>query len=633
MKRVFGRMQEAFANNRFFSTKAADASAARLRLRPTTTAAEWTHALEWSDTFTKELPGDKEIPRAPYTLPVEEADEDSGKTVALDEDRLRKSRQVNGALWSWAVPERHEGARLVGVSAAGAQLVGLSHEQFWANKEAAAAVWSGNQRLPGSNGWAHCYGGHQFGAWAEQLGDGRAISLGEVATKDGRWEIQLKGSGRTPYSRFGDGYAVRRSSIREYLAAEHLHALGVPSSRSLALVFTDRVVEREEPELGAVLTRLSPSWVRFGSFELPAARGDYELVRKLADYMLRHHFADIADQGEEADAENRYARLLRRVVQLTAHTVAQWQAVGFCHGVMNTDNMSLLGRTIDYGPFAFIDAYDPHFICNHSDPLGRYAFDEQPRVALWNLIRLAAPLSVQIDSPEPPFQHTRTDALSKPTVEIIENVLNGFQGLFASEYARIMRRKFGLFRTAEDDDAAGLVKPFLALIAKARTDYTFAMRTLCRAPEALAATTDFSDKFSQLRSLVDALAERSLNLKCGSEEWKESVCCFFETVYAPRLARDLGCADQKLTPADAETARELGAQMKRENPRFVLRNWVAQDVIERAEKGDEQWIDKVLAVMTTHAFDDQLPEHLAEAEVYAGPVPEWGEGLQCSCSS
>ncbi|PIA17767.1 UPF0061-domain-containing protein [Coemansia reversa NRRL 1564] len=629
-------MHKVLESVRQYSNKE-DSNTKHLRLRPTTTATEWKEAFQWSDTFTKELPGDQQVPKAPYTLPTEDTGKDTENTVDVAQVLFRGSRQVRNALWSWAVPERHENPRLVGVSAAGARLVGLSRERFWANPEAAAEVWSGNQRLPGSHGWAHCYGGHQFGQWAGQLGDGRAISLGEVVAEDGRWEIQLKGSGRTPYSRFGDGYAVRRSSIREYLAAEHLHALGIPSSRSLALVFTDRIVEREQPERGAVLTRLAPSWMRFGSFELPASRGDYRLVRKLADYMLRHHFADIKDSGKSA--ENRYAQLLRRVVQLTAHMVARWQAVGFCHGVMNTDNMSMLGRTIDYGPFAFLDAYNPRFICNHSDPVGRYAFDEQPRVALWNLIRLAAPLSVLIDSsaqastPSEPTKPPATDLLSQTTVEILERVLNGFEDVFATEYTRIMRRKFGLFSTAEDDDSSVLIKPFLALIAEAKTDYTFAMRTLCQVPEALSGTVSPANQPSQLRSLVDGLAERSLNQDCEFEEWKCRVCGFFESVYASRLARDLGCVDGKLTSASSETVCEVGARMKRENPRFVLRNWVAEDVILRAREGEEEWIDKILAVMTTHAFDDQLPEHLAEAEKYAGPVPRWGEGMQCSCSS
>ncbi|KAJ2829901.1 hypothetical protein IWW50_000586 [Coemansia erecta] len=313
-------------------------------------------------------------------------------TVDIAAPLFRATHQVN-ALWSWAVPEEHENARLVSVSKDGARLISLEASAFWRDARTAAAAWSGNARLPGSHPWAHNYGGHQFGVWAAQLGDGRAMSLGEVVNGGQRWEVQLKGAGRTPYARFADGYAVRRSSIREYLAAEHLHALRIPSARSLSLVFTDRVVLREQPEHGAVVARLAPSWVRFGSFELPASRGNHTLTRELADYVIRHHFPGIdAESGS-----NPYVQLLERAVTDTACMVAQWQAAGFCHGVMNTDNMSILGLTIDYGPYAFLDAYDPDFICNHSDPSGRYAFREQPRVALWNLTCLAVLLSVLID--------------------------------------------------------------------------------------------------------------------------------------------------------------------------------------------------------------------------------------------
>ncbi|KAJ2386953.1 hypothetical protein GGI23_006383, partial [Coemansia sp. RSA 2559] len=312
------------------------------------------------------------------------------KNAALrwTESFAQKLSEFEGVLWSNAQPATQENPRLVSVCGAGAKLLGLSPETFWRDRNAAAAVWSGNELPPGAlQPWAQCYGGHQFGVWAGQLGDGRAINLGAIEADGASWEVQLKGAGRTQYSRFGDGFAVRRSSIREYLAAENLHALGVPTSRSLALVFTDRVVQREEPELGAVVTRLAPSWVRFGTFELPASRGDHTACRQLADYVLEHSYPHITADA----AAGKYAQLFREITQRTARTTAQWQAVGFCHGVMNTDNMSILGLTIDYGPFAFMDAYDPQFICNRSDVAGRYSFSEQPRVALWNLLRLAAP--------------------------------------------------------------------------------------------------------------------------------------------------------------------------------------------------------------------------------------------------
>ncbi|KAJ1823175.1 hypothetical protein LPJ56_000167 [Coemansia sp. RSA 2599] len=618
------------------SAAATAASFAKTALRPTTTSEHWTNALRFrttNDTFTSELPGDPEVSRPPYQMQA-----DSEGKVDVPQAKFRASRTVRGALWSWAMPMEHEDPRLVSVSESGAALIGLTKDVFSRDMRAAAEIWSGNVRMPGSHPWAHCYGGHQFGIWADQLGDGRAISLGEVdgvcgqEGSGGRWEIQLKGAGRTPYSRFGDGYAVRRSSIREYLAAEHLHALDIPTTRSLALVFTERLVEREETELGAIVTRLAPSWIRFGSFELPASRSDYRLVQQLADFVIRHHYPEIAAQR----GNNRYAALLREVSRRTALMVARWQAYGFCHGVMNTDNMSVLGLTIDYGPFAFLDAYDPGFICNHSDTGGRYAFNEQPRVALWNLMRLANPLSALINgedftaaaSESSPEDHGQRRELEPETIEAITEILNEFGTRYKQEYARIMRRRFGLFAAEEAQDLSAVVQPFLDLLERAKTDYTFAMRSLCDAPLMAAEVLSSGDGRGQLGKLVDSLIARSLAFSCtaDSSDWKAQAVEYFRNVYLPRLARDMG--------ADAQgQADEVSKKMRAVNPKYVLRNWVAQDIIERAEKGDEAVVDRALELLTKLAFVDTLPGHLADLEKYAGPVPKWGEGLQCSCSS
>ncbi|KAJ2234809.1 hypothetical protein H4R99_002178 [Coemansia sp. RSA 1722] len=616
-------------------------SFAKTVLRPTTTSKQWIDALRFctSDTFTSELPGDTEVSKSPYQMQT-----DSEGKVDVPQAKFRTSRTVRGALWSWAVPMEQEGPRLISVSGSGAALVGLTKETFLSDAKAAAEIWSGNARLPGSNPWAQCYGGHQFGIWADQLGDGRAISLGEVDGCDqqqqhsSRWEIQLKGAGRTPYSRFGDGYAVRRSSIREYLAAEHLHALGIPTSRSLALVFTERLVEREETEFGAVVTRLAPSWIRFGSFELPASRNDYKLVQTLADYTIRRHYpeigANLSNDSIAADAcgEDKYAMLLRKITRQTALMIARWQAYGFCHGVMNTDNMSVLGLTIDYGPFAFLDAYEPGFICNHSDTSGRYAFDEQPRVALWNLMRLANPLAVLINgggaATKESVEGGKREELKPETVKAITDILNQFGVQYRQEYVQIMRRKLGLFATEESEDLLDVVQPFLDLLEHAKTDYTFAMRALCDAPFIVYGSPPNSSE-KQLEVLVDSLAERSLTFSCAADSsgWKAQAIEYFQKKYLPRLSREMG-AD-----GGHALASEIAARMKAVNPKYVLRNWVAQDIIEQAEKGDERAVDNALDLLTKFAFEDRLPDYLASAEKYAGPVPKWGEGLQCSCSS
>ncbi|KAJ1765977.1 hypothetical protein IW140_005530 [Coemansia sp. RSA 1813] len=510
----------------------------------------------------------------------------------------QKLADFEGVLWSNAQPTTHENPRLVGVSGAGAKLIGLSSETFWKDRSAAAAVWSGNELIPGaSRPWAQCYGGHQFGEWAGQLGDGRAINLGEIESSGRSWEVQLKGAGRTQYSRFGDGFAVRRSSIREYLAAENLHALGVPSSRSLALVFTDRVVQREEPELGAIVTRLAPSWVRFGSFELPVSRNDHAACQRLADYVLEHNYAHIVGNT----AADRYTQLFREITHRTASTVARWQAVGFCHGVMNTDNMSILGLTIDYGPFAFMDAYDPQFVCNRSDVTGRYSFVEQPRIALWNLLRLAAPFKGLIGS-----------------IDTIADILNSFADEYRRSYAELMRQKLGLFNVAKDNDLALIIDPFLALLQRAGADYTLSMRALCDAPILFSKNSECA--------AIDRLIDRMAAPQNNDDSWKKDMRAFLTDVYRPRLREDVDSNN-------LSSFQDIAERMRKANPRFILRNWVAQDVINRAANGDYDCIDHVLDLITTYAFSDTLPDHLKAEQAYGGPVPKWGQGLQSSCSS
>ncbi|OMH79421.1 UPF0061 protein [Zancudomyces culisetae] len=314
--------------------------------------------------------------------------------------------------------------------------------------------------------WAHNYGGHQFGFWAGQLGDGRATSLFQVEkpqkmtleskkTPQDAYdivEVQLKGSGKTPYSRMGDGCAVMRSSIREYLVAENLHSLGVPTTRSLSLVLSSNDVYREsdEPEHGAVVCRVSPSFIRFGSFELARVIDDKNKntdgVRELADYVIRTHYPYLLNKDESNNVEtnepdfmksNVYARLLQTIVSSTAKLVAKWQSLGFCHGVLNTDNMSVLGLTLDYGPFAFMDIYDPEYICNSSDESGRYSYKQQPGIVLWNLMRLTDSLYDLIESVNPP-ENTKT-------IEVVTNILNTYGKIYNDEYQMIMVKKMGFF--------------------------------------------------------------------------------------------------------------------------------------------------------------------------------------------
>jgi serine/tyrosine/threonine adenylyltransferase len=345
-----------------------------------------------------------------------------------------------------------ETPRLIHANPQAAGLLDLDPAAF--NDPRFVEVVSGHRTLEGFSPLAMVYSGHQFGVWAGQLGDGRALLIGQVRNRKGElWDIQLKGAGRTPYSRFGDGRAVMRSTIREYLAGEALAGLGIPTSRALAIVATGETVMRERPEPGAVLTRLARSHIRFGHFEHFFHRGLKDEVRQLADHVMAEYFPAIT-AGD-------YAAWFSEVVRRTAELIAQWQAVGFAHGVMNTDNMSILGLTIDYGPYGFMDGYDPGFICNHSDEQGRYSFINQPAIGHWNLRALALALSDLVC----------TDTLLEK--------LNIYEACFGAKYRALMRAKLGLSRDEEGDDR--LIGDLLALMAMGRADYTMVFRGLPRA--------------------------------------------------------------------------------------------------------------------------------------------------------
>jgi len=473
-----------------------------------------------------------------------------------------------------AFPDAH----WIATSADCARMLGFPDD--WATRPDwdALAVFTGQAAWPGMTSWASVYSGHQFGVWAGQLGDGRALMLGELATPaDGPQELQLKGAGRTPYSRMGDGRAVLRSSIREFLCSEALHALGVPTTRALALAGSSQPVRREELETAAIVTRVEPSFLRFGHFEHFAHHGQPERLRALVDFTIATYFADCLPpaEGDPADGSGPLRRWFAEVVRRTATLLAQWQAIGFCHGVMNTDNMSILGLTIDYGPFGFLDAFDPGHICNHTDAQGRYAFARQPEVAWWNLHALAhalRPLFADPDAALPPL-------------------LAPFADLFGAAFNARLQAKFGLV-DAEDGDAA-LINDFLALLAAGRVDYTIAFRRLAAcAAGAAAAPAALRDLFPD-RPPFDAWAAR----------------------YLARLARE----------PRGDAARR--GEMQRTNPKYILRNHLAQQAIERAVGGDFTEVRRLHEVLR-HPFDEQ-PAHDADA----GFPPDWATHLEVSCSS
>ena len=465
------------------------------------------------------------------------------------------------------LPEVHWVAR----SDALAGELGLSD---WLHSEPALQVLSGNAAARDGAALASVYSGHQFGVWAGQLGDGRALLLGEIDSPLGPQEIQLKGSGLTPYSRMGDGRAVLRSSIREFLCSEAMHHLGIPTTRALAVVGSPQPVMRENVETAAVVTRVAPSFLRFGHFEhFTHTANDEAALRRLVDAVIDRYFPACRDAPVPLLA------WLQEVARRTARLIAQWQSVGFCHGVMNTDNLSILGLTIDYGPYGFLDGFDPMHICNHSDHQGRYAYARQPGIAWWNLHALAHALEPALDDE------------AEPAAQALGEAVAVFKDEFGVTMQRLFRAKLGL--ASERDDDAALVDALLRLMAAERTDYTIAMRRLAEFS---------SDPGASNERVRDLFIDRAAFDAWGAR-------------YAQRL-RDEHSSDA-----------ERRERMRRVNPKFVLRNHLAELAIRRAQEGDFSETQRLLRVLQ-RPFDEQ-PEHEADA----GFAPDWAHGLSVSCSS
>ncbi len=458
---------------------------------------------------------------------------------------------------------------LVAVSPSSAASIGIDPQAL--AEPDALAVLAGNRVPHGAEPMAAVYSGHQFGEWAGQLGDGRAHLLGGVETDAGPIELQLKGAGKTPYSRMGDGRAVLRSSIREFLCSEAMHGLGIPTTRALSIVGSDRPVVREAVESAAVVLRMAPSFVRFGSFEHWSSLNRHDELKILAD--------DVIDRFYPAAraAANPYQALVAAVTDRTARLMAQWQSVGFCHGVMNTDNMSILGLTLDYGPFGFLDGFDANHICNHTDAQGRYAYGRQPAVGRWNLYCLAEALMPLIED-----------------VDRAEAALAPFKTIFGGAMDAAIHAKLGLAERLPGDPA--LVDALFALLQDSHADFTLFFRRLADLEHPAAAT---ARPGQQVRDLfVDR--ERF-------DRWAVD--------YRARLLQE---------SRDAEVRR---VAMRAVNPRYVLRNHLAEEAIVRARAGDFSEIERLAQVLRT-PFDDQ-----PAFERYADLPPAWASELEVSCSS
>jgi uncharacterized protein YdiU (UPF0061 family) len=509
--------------------------------------------------------------------------------LPADPDPRNLRRQVSGACYSWVKPQGFPNAELLAWSRELGSELGLSPDSL--GKDRFTAIFSGNAPLPGLDSYALCYGGHQFGHWAGQLGDGRAINLGEVVTSSGQHQVlQLKGAGPTPYSRGADGLAVLRSSLREFVCSEAMHYLGVPTTRALSLVATKEDVIRDmfydgnpQAEPGAIVCRVAPSFIRFGSFEIFAHRHEHELLKQLADYTITTDFPQLGAPGPDT-----YTAWFHEICRRTAELIVHWMRVGFVHGVMNTDNMSILGLTIDYGPYGWLENYDPHWTPNTTDAEGRrYRYGAQPQIALWNLVQLANALYPLFNEVAP-----------------LEAGIELYKETYEKGWLRMMRDKLGL--TQEHADEPLLIQQLLNSFSHTETDMTLFFRGLAEA--------DFTQ---HLTAVPDALRESWYDVEPPAEA-QHALLDWLQR-YQQRL---------KLEVRDA-TARS--ASMNRVNPLYVPRNYLAQLAIDAATEGDtsklEAWMEVLKRPYTEQAGKEQ----------YAGKRPEWARKRagcsMLSCSS
>ena len=515
--------------------------------------------------------------------------------LPADPETSNLPRQVFSACYSRVSPTPVRKPQLLACASEVAALLDLS--QLSCESEQFTEIFSGNRLLPGMDSYASCYGGHQFGHWAGQLGDGRAINLGEVINGKGeRWSLQLKGSGPTPYSRNADGLAVLRSSLREFLCSEAMFHLGVPTTRALSLISTGESVNRDilyngnaAPEPGAVLCRVAPSFSRFGNFQLLASRTDLELLKKLLDYTIRTDFPHLGEPSIPV-----YLAWFEELCRSTAELMVHWMRVGFVHGVMNTDNMSVLGLTIDYGPYGWLEGYDPGWTPNITDAeMKRYRFGNQPQIAAWNLARLADALVPLIESVEP-----------------LQQAIASYSASYESGWKVMMQNKLGLDQAREGDEA--LIRELLTILPLVETDMTIFFRKLADIQSDADPDQPSDDQ------LIAPLLDAYYDLGSLDADYRNRFAAWMRS-YIRRISEQ-GIAD---------SARQQ--LMHAVNPKYVLRNYLAQQAIDRAEAGDNSMIYELLELLR-HPYDEQ-PEN----EAYAAKRPEWARNKagcsMLSCSS
>ncbi|KAK1761165.1 hypothetical protein QBC47DRAFT_369296 [Echria macrotheca] len=609
-------------------------------------------------------------------------------------------RQVRGALFTWVRPEKQKDPELLAVSPAAMRDLGLAQSEAETEEFRQTAVgnkihgWDEETLSGPGYPWAQCYGGYQFGDWAGQLGDGRAISLFEATNpRSGtRYEVQLKGAGLTPYSRFADGKAVLRSSIREFVVSEALHALGIPSTRALALsLLPHSRVRRETIEPGAIVVRFAQSWLRFGTFDLLRARGDRKLLRRLATYVAEDVYggwdklpARLDDptkpddtpepargvpadevQGPPGSEENRFARLYREIVRRNAATVAHWQAYGFMNGVLNTDNTSILGLSIDFGPFAFMDNFDPAYTPNHDDHFLRYSYRNQPTIIWWNLVRLAEALGellgagAGVDDPIFVEKGVPTEADAEPLISRAETLIglaaDEYKSVFMATYKRLMTSRLGL-RTQRPTDFDALFTPLLDTLEALELDYHLFFRRLSAIPISSLATD--ADRLERAATFFYA---DGISAPVPEPEGRQRVADWL-ALYRDRVVSDRGTLADWGSSGGSNSSGSEGdggsgggavseasdaermAAMKRVNPNFVPRGWILDELIRRVEKDGERDVLRRVMHMALHPFEDSWDGRtFDEGTAYKGDreeevrwtsdMPRKDRAMQCSCSS
>ena len=519
------------------------------------------------------------------------------RELPADPEDANYCRQVTGACYSRVKPAQVAAPQLVAYAREVAERLGLSDEVC--ESPEFVEVFSGNHLLAGMDPYAFCYGGHQFGNWAGQLGDGRAINLGEVVNQHNeRWVLQLKGAGVTPYSRSADGLAVLRSSVREFLCSEAMHHLGVPTTRALSLMLTGEQVLRDmfydgnsKAEPGAIVCRVAPSFIRFGSFEIFSARGETDVLRQLVDYTIRTDFPHLGEPSTDT-----YITWFQEVCQRTAEMIVHWMRVGFVHGVMNTDNMSIIGLTIDYGPYGWLEDYDPDWTPNTTDAAGRrYAFGQQPYIAQWNLFQLANAIYPLVEQAEP-----------------LQAALNDYLTTYTQAWQTMMANKLGLIAFETETDVA-LVDELLATLALVETDMTLFFRKLALIDVDIARLHDMTDE-----NLMAPLMEAYYQPMQLTPAYKERIGQWLRN-YLVRSYRD------------DSTHEDRCANMNAVNPKYVLRNYLAQLAIDKAEQGDFSLVNELLEILR-HPYDEQPGK-----EAFAEKRPDWARDRagcsMLSCSS